>query len=408
MKILYLAYSSLASPTGGGRTRIVDAAKSTQSHGHKVDILCFVRPEQWLTPKFPLEGKNRLERDSGCRVFYLPRLPFTRFPWIYRLNVFYCTLVVWLYLLANKIRVIHGHGIFPSLIGIQAKGFLPRLKVVGDIHGLSFEESVYSGELDLDGKLAAILRDQETKVAQQADRLIFVSNKMKTHLEKKYQTRFANAIIIPSATNISFTLDSERRKSVRKEYGLENKIVFVYVGSAAPYQLVSEMCHLFDGIHKRIPESFFLIISHHQVQFEQQLQEKKIAPESYLMVSLEHNKVFDVLVGCDIGFLLRDDSWVNTVASPTKFAEYALCGIPMITTAFVGDISNIVQRRDLGLVIDLKTIWTDNTLIDFVRTVQNDRPGYARRCRAFVEEEFSWEIHGVRLNELYSSVVLSQ
>jgi glycosyltransferase involved in cell wall biosynthesis len=168
------------------------------------------------------------------------------------------------------------------------------------------------------------------------------------------------------------------------------------------------MCHLFDGIHKRIPESFFLIISHHQVQFEQQLQEKKIAPESYLMVSLEHNKVFDVLVGCDIGFLLRDDSWVNTVASPTKFAEYALCGIPMITTAFVGDISNIVQRRDLGLVIDLKTIWTDNTLIDFVRTVQNDRPGYARRCRAFVEEEFSWEIHGVRLNELYSSVVLSQ
>ncbi len=79
--------------------------------------------------------------------------------------------------------------------------------------------------------------------------------------------------------------------------------------------------------------------------------------------SVQHEDVFETLQAGDIGFLLRDASPVNRVSSPTKFGEYCSCGVPVITTACVGDVSQLVLSNHLGYVIDLNGFAEDGTII---------------------------------------------
>ncbi|HRN37811.1 MAG TPA: hypothetical protein PLL18_12975, partial [Flavobacteriales bacterium] len=57
-----------------------------------------------------------------------------------------------------------------------------------------------------------------------------------------------------------------------------------------------------------------------------------------------------VLVGCDHALLIREDAITNRVASPTKFAEYLACGLPVVISPYIGDFSGEVDRERLGTV----------------------------------------------------------
>ena len=81
----------------------------------------------------------------------------------------------------------------------------------------------------------------------------------------------------------------------------------------------------------------------------------------------------------DVGLLLRDDLPVNRVASPTKFAEYCLCGLPVLTTPYVGDFSEYVRQFSLGYQVDLSNLQADKALLTFLQNVHERR---ARICRS--------------------------
>jgi len=56
---------------------------------------------------------------------------------------------------------------------------------------------------------------------------------------------------------------------------------------------------------------------------------------------------------------------VNRVSSPVKFAEYCLCGLPVIITDNVGDYSGYVRSYKLGHIVDLNSVNRDEELKDF-------------------------------------------
>ena len=42
---------------------------------------------------------------------------------------------------------------------------------------------------------------------------------------------------------------------------------------------------------------------------------------------------------------------MNNVASPTKYAEYMLCGLPLIISANVREVSDVVKENSFGAVV---------------------------------------------------------
>lgn len=67
--------------------------------------------------------------------------------------------------------------------------------------------------------------------------------------------------------------------------------------------------------------------------------------------ALSHLEIQDWLCAGDSALLLREAHALNEVASPTKAAEYMLCGLPLLLSAGVGDYSNWVEREGAGLVL---------------------------------------------------------
>ena len=68
--------------------------------------------------------------------------------------------------------------------------------------------------------------------------------------------------------------------------------------------------------------------------------------------SVSNEDVYKYLNASDFGILFRDDVIMNNVASPSKFAEYVLCGLPTIISKGVGDFSELCEQEKLGIVVE--------------------------------------------------------
>jgi glycosyltransferase involved in cell wall biosynthesis len=248
--------------------------------------------------------------------------------------------------------------------------------------------------------LAKFYRKIELETLRKTDAAIFVSFAMQKYYEE-LNVKTSDSIIIPCAVNRDQILGADIRKKIRQKLGLDEKLVFIYVGSAVHYQQVDKMCELFAVIHQKYPKAFFLILSHHVTAFQAKLQQAGISPEIFHIESVSHGDVFEYLQAADIGFLLRNDSPVNRVSSPTKFGEYCSCGVPIITTACVGDVSQLVLSQHLGCVIDLEKFSGDERLFAFLDDVLKNRADYFSHCVEFVREHYSWQKYGDMLSNLY-------
>ena len=67
---------------------------------------------------------------------------------------------------------------------------------------------------------------------------------------------------------------------------------------------------------------------------------------------VNNNEVFKYLNAADFGILFRENTIMNNVASPTKFAEYMLCGLPVIISEGVGDYSSYVIEKGVGFLLN--------------------------------------------------------
>lgn len=402
---MYVVTSSLASPTGGGRTRVISAARQARKRGINITIMCFVRPDQIFPIRDLIIGKKNLARESGARVYYAPRLPGIRYSSIYRLNVIYCALIIAFVCWWKGINIIHAHGVSASFFTLMAMRIKPNLKLVADIHGSAVDEYLCAKKISEFDGMAKIIQRQEEEVLRAADWIIFVSERMREHFQRKYTTDFHRYTIIPCAVDTDFEYQLARREKLRQAYGLDDKLVFCYIGSGEDYQLPALMCWLFRRMLGIFPNAYFLILSHHRDVFIKNLQAQGVGEPYFRVEGVAHDRIFDLLQMGDIGFLLRNNSIVNQVSSPTKFAEYCLCGLPVITTDFVGDFSEIVKQYGLGFLMDTNTTTLDPRLIRFIQDVQSKREEYAMRCSQFAKAYLSWEKYGPSLVNIYTDLI---
>jgi glycosyltransferase involved in cell wall biosynthesis len=403
-EILYVVNSSLASATGGGRTRVIAAAKHSRKAGFSVRIVCFFRPQL----RFGLlsAGRAALQSESGCEAHLIPRLPLTRISWVGRLNDLYCGLMVALLCWRYGVEVIHGHGMRTVIFALEARRLKRNLKVVADVHGAAAEEYLYARELARHDRTAMDLEKQEEVMLRMSDWLIFVSRAMLEFYEKKSGLRFRNYSVIPCVAESDFETNNDRRGALREEFGLTGKLVFCYVGDCESYQLPDVMCRMFEETRQLFPDSFFLIFSHHRKKFIEHLEKARVPPANYRVIAVEHSRIFDLLQMADIGLMLRDDSVVNRVASPVKFGEYLQCGVPVISSDSVGDASRLIADHKLGAIIaasELSKPLLNSGVKRFIADALEKRVEYSERCATFVRTHYRWDAYCQELGKIYSS-----
>jgi hypothetical protein len=96
-------------------------------------------------------------------------------------------------------------------------------------------------------------------------------------------------------------------------------------------------------------EQIHLLVLVHQIPDD--FSPLKYFPNRTQQKWLNAEKVGEVLLAADYGWLVREDTVTNQVASPVKFAEYLAAGLQVIISDRIGDYSDFIKKNNCGIVI---------------------------------------------------------
>ena len=186
-----------------------------------------------------------------------------------------------------------------------------------------------------------VVERRTANAARLADRAQFVSHTLRRRMARVWPEGMPVEVIPCAASDRLFFFDRDLRRDARVDLGLDAQTpLYLYSGSLAPYQKFPEMLDLFQRI-KQVQADAKLLILTADVPAASALVRDT---EAVLVRSVANSEVNRYLNAADAAFMLRDKVATNIVASPTKFAEYGLAGLPVVMTDAVADSYAMAQE----------------------------------------------------------------
>lgn len=163
---------------------------------------------------------------------------------------------------------------------------------------------------------------------------------------------------IPCAAKNPGAISSEEINTIKNEAGYtDHDIIAVYSGNlSAKYSSINYLVNIFSNLYKLNNNFKLLVLSKSSPDELNTLLEKEKLLDKVQIYSLKPQEVYKYLSIAHIGLLFREESIVNRVAMPTKFAEYLFCGLPVIISTSIAGIARIVEQQNLGIVLSSITI----------------------------------------------------
>lgn len=271
------------------------------------------------------------------------------------INILFFTTPIFKSIVKRKQIVIQtrGLGYYPFYRFI--KRIIPkRIHVIYDSRATIAEEYLYNNKsATKESKHYKYLFNHEKNMVEVADRVFCVSyNLIDYHIQNNSKCNRDKFFYYPgNADNTLFYYDQKERIEVREKHNLEDKMVFVYSGGLTmPWHIPELQFGFFKKLKAKIKNAYFLVLTHDISQAEKLAQKHNLTADSFSAHSIENKDVRRFLNASDMGLLLREDVPMNNVASPTKFTEYMLCGLPIIISPNVGDFSALIEKNNYGFI----------------------------------------------------------
>jgi len=289
--------------------------------------------------------------------------------------------------------LIHARGDYTNAVCALAKEML-RIPLLWDCRGDSVVEAEERlRRYGIPHALKQCKLHREARIRQKAsaacDAALFVSNPLQAKCADLVQDK-PTAVIPCAASEDIFFFDESLRACSRERLGYSaNHRVFVFSGGMQPYQCVDLTVEVFLKLAAEDSAGRLLIITPHVPTAIRDLQ---LHNQGFIrVIEAAYHEVNSYLNAADAGFLLREESILNEVASPTKFAEYCLTGLPVIMQNTVKDafemarsLGNLIELTDFGM--HLPTAGFDRTSVAKNARVLMGRRALSKRYRALYGE----------------------
>ena len=255
--------------------------------------------------------------------------------------------------------VLMSRNIYGKEIAVLKKFIKVPVHFIYDARAASVEENIYNAvkRHGLSKKQYDVFRHisyTEFCTVQQADTIFSVSNQLKRYLMRNYDVAGQKFFIYPCLSDANkFYYNGELRQSFRKDLGYnDSDALFLYAGGLANlYHGTNTILGFINQIALKQSSAKFLLLSRDKLDEQFVKQHYPALLNRLLVRSALNSEMVNYYNAADFGLLLRENVPMNNVASPSKFAEYMLCGLPAIISEGVGDYSEICEEEHLGVVV---------------------------------------------------------
>ena len=316
--------------------------------------------------------------------------------------------------------LVHARQLAMARLALAIKRWWPDLRVISELEGdrpteIGYERSraLRPSPLETIGRRLQewFFSREQHRMIRHSDAVICVSHNLKQLLTQRHHLTDDQArrlwVFPTSASRKEFYFDPAKRQRIRTELAIGDRFLVIYSGNLrGPWQVPAKLVEAFVLIKRYRPSAQFLILTPEgdRRYIEGELERAGVSREDHRFHSCQHMDVVDYLCASDLGLLLRERHVMNEVASPGKFAEYALSGLPILTTEGIGDFS--AQVRDSALACVLPDVSDLSTMTGKIRSfclrdfTAEERMAFSR----WSADRFATELFVPQLADLYRTL----
>ncbi len=226
-----------------------------------------------------------------------------------------------------------------------------RVPIVADIHGTWSEETIASGIVQEDSRQADALRKFESRILQDSDAIIVVSEEAKKFFKEFYNVPENKTTVVPGG---AFPRTNEAKK-------VDDPTKIVFSGMITYRENVELLIRSMPIILNEYPSAKFYLTrkgdkAHEIMKLAARMH---LTPEFYYYPS--QDDFFNFLKDTHIGVLTSSSDTPRKIAYPAKLFDYMSVGLPIVSNA-VGGWVRIIKENKLGIV-------TGNTPEEFAEAI---------------------------------------
>jgi glycosyltransferase involved in cell wall biosynthesis len=394
LRVLYVCYLSLEDPLV--HSQVVAYLEGLAERGHTVHLMTF-------EPRLPRARSRELEeglRRRGIawhrrRYHKRPSLPATAFDVI--AGGFAAARLV----RRHRLDAIHARNHMPAAMALIAAQ-LARLRLIFDLRGLMAEEYVDAAHWKRGGVPYRLTRWVQRAALRRADGLVTLTEAVRPHLGETGAAPEATFVIPCCADVERIASRSGERAVARAELGIGERPTMVYVGKLTGWYMEREMADFVAVARRAEPELLFLVVTQADpAPILRELDRHGIGPADRRTLRAEPDEIGRYLAAADAGLSFVKPCFSKISSSPTKIGEYLAAGLPVVSTAGIGDVDALLRDNRVGaLVGDLSTEGYEAALAA-LRELRAD-PGLRQRCAGVAQRQLSLREVGIpRYDALY-------
>jgi len=397
MNILYLSYTGLAEPLG--KSQILAYLRGLAGQ-HCITLVTFEKPAD-LADAIAMNALRACCAEHGIRwvarrYHHRPRLPATA------LDLAVLSWTALRQARAGNSELVHGRGYIPAFVALLLKRGL-GLTFIFDMRAFWPEEMVTAGRLKRGSLMFRLLGWGERLCLRRADAVVSLTHAAVAHLKREHGGELAHTrlAVIPTCVD----LDRFGREPARTGGGPP---VIGSIGSVlSGWFRLDWLMAFFRACAAIWPEARFRVVTRDAPAIIAAAAARAgIGPERLLVEARAPSEMPLAVARLDAVAMFFAPAISELARCPTRMGEALASGLPVIANEGVGDVTEIIRRHNVGVVVEDATDPSmRRAALDLSRLL--DDPELPARCRKAAETWFSLEAGVNAYHALYSAVAAS-
>lgn len=354
--ILFISYDGMTDPLG--QSQVIPYLQGLSKAGYRIFLLSCEKELAYLQNK---DAIQLLLHQSD--INWIP-LNYTKNPPVLStlLDVIKLKRAAKKIHKESKLDMVHTRPGVPALVGLWMKKKY-GIKFLNDIRDFYADSRVDGGMWDLKNPLYKIVyqffKRKEAEQITVNDGIVcltFAAEKVIRQLPE-----FKNNLpleVIPCSADLQLfdpvSITTAQTLAVKNKFGIKpGDLIFTYLGSVGGLYLTKEMMHFCKVISDKIPAAKFLFISpgRHK-EIADTAGKHNISAQKLIIVKASRNEVPLFLSVSNFSVFFIKPCFSRKSQSPTKHGEIMAMGIPVITNRGIGDVEEIIQEYQSGIIIN--------------------------------------------------------
>jgi glycosyltransferase involved in cell wall biosynthesis len=392
MQALYISYDGVLEPLGESQVlRYLERLTPDQ----KFILLSFEKRRDWQRTE-SRESLRKKMRELGIRWIPLryhksPSAVSTAYDMGVGLLV-----GIWV-VLRYRPYVVHARSYVAAVIALVLKKLF-SLKFIFDMRGFWADERVDGFLWKRQSVFFMTAKWFERHFLLSADHIVTLTHASVPIIEnfKYLRGRTLTISVIPTCADLETFYLSNKRETSNFNFG--------YVGSVGTWYLFDETLLFFKALMLRRRNAKLIVVNRNEhPRIQAAVAQAGIDLSRLYLVALDHRNVSDAIRKMHVASAFIRPCFSKIASAPTKLAEYLGCGVPCLSNSGIGDMKNILEQNNVGVVLPDFSESSIAEAVDEVLTLVDD-PCVAQRCRETAERLFSLDVGVDSYKKIYASI----